>query len=239
MNAALSMFIPFEFNQFDSALEAVMNEEEQSLKRPSLADHPVYGMLLDSAVHLDTPNDYGVKMTTPVDHTPEVSIVTRIKAIAGFFNPELTAEQWQNAADHHPAAHFIQAELQSALNAGKVGDEDWKWTELAAVMDRLDEVGYMTAFDRSTNLFSITFKEAADNRIVDTQHDLKNKRLLDSINNVDPMENPKGGWADDKPTFSRSHPWKIQLLDPSTDGAYRFQLSDVSVAKPSFPRRSD
>lgn len=224
MNAPLSMFIPLEYNQFDSALEAIMIEEEQSHKRLTLADHPVYGKLVDSVVQLITPTDYGVKMTTPVDHTPEVSIVTRVKAIAGFFNPQLTAAQWQQAADHHPAAQFVQAELQSSLNAGKVGEDDWSWTELARVMDRLDEVGYLTAFDRATMVFSITFKESADIRIADTQHDLKNKRLLDEINMVDPMENPAGGWVDDKPTFTRSHPWTIQLKDPNTLEAYVLQM---------------
>lgn len=229
MNATLSMFIPLEYKQFDAALEAVMLEEEQATKRLTLADHPVYGMLLDSFDQLIPPNAYGVKMTAPVDHIPEVTIVTRVKAIGGFFNPQLTAEQWQDAVDHHPASEPIAVELQTALNNGTMN----------ALMDRLDDVGYQTTFNKTTWLFTITFKEAADIKISDTQHDLKNKRLLDEINGVDPMENPTGGWVDVKPTYTRTLPWKLQLKDPNTANAYRLVFRDVIVAKPQFPRRAD
>lgn len=221
MNAATSMFIPLHYQQFDAALEAVMIEEEkQTAPRPSLADHPVFWMLLDGVEQLNTPHAYGVKMTTPVDHTPEVTIVTRIKAIAGFFNPGLTAQQWQAAADHHPAAEHIQRELQEALNSTLDKDGNWNCSKLAPIMDRLDAVGFQTAFDRSRMLFTITFKEHADIKISDTQHDLKNKRLLDELNGVDSMENPKGGWVDDKPTFSRSHPWAMVLETPRPKGQW-------------------
>lgn len=229
MKATLSMFIPLEYKQFDAALEAVMLKEEQATKRLTLADHPVYGMLVDSVDQLTTPNAYGVKMTTPVDHTPEVTIVTRVKAIGGFFNPELTAEQWQAAVDHHPASAAIAAELQEALNNGTMN----------GLMDRLDATGFETTFNKTTWLFTIMFKEAADINIADTQRDLKNKRLLDDINGVDPMHNPTGGWHDDKPVFTRSHPWKLQLKDPNAPEAYRFKFRDVIVAPPTFPRRSD
>lgn len=219
MNAATSMLIPLHYQQFDEALEAVMiAEEQQTAPRPSLADHPVFWMLLDGVDQLNTPNDYGVKMTTPVDHIPEVTIVTRVKAIAGFFNPELNAQQWQAAADHHPAAEHIKRELQEALNASLDTDGNWNCSKLAPIMDRLDAVGFQTAFDRSRMLFTITFKENADVKISDTQLDLKNKRLLDDLNGVDSMENPKGGWVDDKPTFTRSHPWALLLGAPQPKG---------------------
>lgn len=247
MQTTTSMFIPLQYHQFDEALEAVMiAEEQQTAPRPSLADHPVFWMLLDGVEQLNTPNDYGVKMTTPVDHTPEVTIVTRVKAIAGFFNAGLTAQQWQAAADHHPAAEHIASELQEALNSTLAKDGTWTCAKLAPIMDRLDAVGFQTAFDKATLIFSITFKEHADVKIADTQHDLKNKRLLDEINGVDSMENPQGGWVDDKPTFTRQHPWKIQLKTPrplvlrrQLPEEDRFQFRDVIVAKPSFPRRSD
>jgi hypothetical protein len=247
----LSKFNPLEYHQFDAALEAVMLEEEkQFTKSTSLASHPVYGLLLDTADQLMiATNAHGVKMTTPVTHTPEVNIVTRIKAIGGYFNPELLTEQWQAAADHHPAAPFIQEELQAALQASVSAQGDWNLVELAKIMDRLDDIGYQTAFDRSTMIFSILFKEHADIRMADTQQDLKNKRLLDEVNGVDAEHNPDGGWHDDKPVFTRQHPWKIQLKDPRPPvlrrqhtemaDAHPFQFRDVIVAKPSFPRRSD
>lgn len=221
MQTTTSMFIPLQYHQFDEALEAVMiAEEQQAAPRPSLADHPVFWMLLDGVDQLNTPNAYGVKMTTPVDHTPEVTIVTRVKAIAGFFNAGLTAQQWQAAADHHPAAEHVTRELQEALNSTLGKDGNWSCAKLAPIMDRLDAVGFQTAFDKATLIFSITFKEHADVKIADTQHDLKNKRLLDEINGVDSMENPQGGWVDDKPTFTRTHPWAISLSAPEPKGPW-------------------
>lgn len=221
MNAISSMFIPLEYKQFDAALEAVMiSEEQQTTARPSLADHPVYWMLLDGVDQLNTPNDYGVKMTTPVEHIPEVTIVTRVKAIAGYFNSGLSAQQWQAAADHHPAAEHVKRELQEALNASLDKDGNWNCSKLTPIMDRLDQVGFQTAFDRSRMLFIITFKPNADIKISDTQHDLKNKRLLDEVNGVGSLENPEGGWVDTHPTFDRSHPWTLLLGTPQPKGQW-------------------
>lgn len=215
MNAVQSsLFIPLDYKQFDVALEAIMIEEEQSNKRLTLADHPVYGMLFDSTAQFTDQPTHGVKMTTPVNHTPEVSIVTRIKVMAGLFDPTLSAIEWQALCDEHPAAPFIIEELQAYVYVGKQSDGHWTFESLARVMDRLDAVGFLTSFDRSSLVFSITFKEHADIRLTDTQRDRKNKRLLDEVNGVDPMDNPKGGWVDNKPTHTRAHPWSFTLNPP-------------------------
>lgn len=229
MNAVQSsMHIPLDFKQFDVALEAIMIEEEQSHKRLTLADHPVYGMLFDSTAQFADQPTHGVKMTTPVNHTPEVNIVTRVKGMAGMFDPTLSASEWQDICDHHPAAPFIIEELQAYVYVGKQTDGNWTYGDLTRVMDRLDAVGFLTSFDRSSLVFSITFKEHADIRLTDTQHDRKNKRLLDEINQVDPMENPKGGWADNKPTHTRVHPWSFTLNPPlPIEGGYSRSVPTV------------
>lgn len=228
MNAVHSLNIPFDYSQLDVALEAIMIEEEQSHKRPTLADHPVYGMLFDSTAQFADQPVHGVKMTTPVNHTPEVSIVTRVKVMASLFDPTLLASEWQVLCDQHPAAPFIIEELQAYVYVGKNVNDTWQWPELTRIMDRLDEVGFLTSFDRSSLVFAITFKEHADVRLTDTQHDFKNKRFLDEVNKVDPMDNPKGGWEDNKPTHTRVHHWSFSLNPPITvEGGYSRSVPTV------------
>lgn len=216
MNVALSKFNPLHYHQFDEALEAVMIEEEQqTAPRLSLAGHPVFGMLLDGVDQLNPPNDYGVKMTTPVDHVPEVTLVMRVKSIAGYFNSGVNTDHWQHLADRHPAGSFIHDELQAALDETLVRDTGaWSTVKLMALMDKLDTAGYQTAFDRAAMRFTITFREGAGVQLIDAQTDLKNKRLLDQINAVDPLENPTGGWHDPVNTFERVLTWSIQLAEP-------------------------
>ncbi len=220
MNTAYLMHIPFD-TQFDVALEAIMLEEEQSRKRLTLVDHPVYGMLFESADEFTALPIYGVKMTSPVNHTPEVNIVTRVKAVASLFDSTLSATEWQSVCDQHPAAPFIIAEIQNCVNTAQ-------YLELTQLMDRLDGVGFLTSFDRSSLVFSITFKEHADIRLTDAQNDFKNKRLLEVVNGVDPMDNPKGGWTDNKPSHSRVHPWSF-TLNPALpiEGDYRRSVPTI------------
>lgn len=213
----IPMFINLPYPLDDAALEAIMVEEERKSSFPkTLQAHPVFSKLLDSADQLNT-STTGVKMTTPVDHVPEVTIVSLIKSITPFFNPAISADHWQKAVDQHQCTPAIITMLQGALNAGvnpASTTGGFSMGPLNVLMDKLDALGLTCTFNRETLVFSILFSENADVHLDATQRDLKNKPLLDFVNGVDVMENPTGGWIDSRPTMARSHPWTVQLTKP-------------------------
>lgn len=134
--------------------------------------------------------------TVPVTGT----IMSRIQSIGAFFNDSLTTTDWNNVCDAHPAAEAVVEEIQKAYSEGKLG----------TVMNRIDNGGYLTLFNKSTGLFSIVFT-AHNEAMSDTQKDMVNQERLDWVNRKDEALNPNGGWVE--PTFkvARQLTWTFQI----------------------------
>ena len=205
----------------DRALLGVMLEEEGRFVAPvpkrmtSLSEHPIYAMLLESPGALNPKHEGSVLMNIP---NPTGTLSSRLKAISDFYNPALTVEHWQRLVDQHPASESIVQELQDSLtvsDSGKVGT-----AKLNALMDKIDELGYLCTYDKESMVLTVQFSEGCDIHLNDTQQDLKNKRLISHLNAAGTMldgrtpQEGELGWQDPVKVFNRTLVWKVQLTPP-------------------------
>lgn len=188
-----------------------MNKEANSNSVPSfscLEEHPIFKYLLDNPGQLNkesTMNDRTVY--PPQGAEMKASIVSRVTAIAEFFNNDINQDHWQLLCEKHPAADAIKMEISQAL---KLGQYEPSADMLRPIMDRLDAAGFMTSFDKQSQVFSITFQDRGL-ALVDAQRDVKNKGLLDRINWQDDLLNPQGGWYEPNYRPGRMLHWRIAV----------------------------
>lgn len=128
-----------------------------------------------------------VKMKTSATLTcrplnqPQGSLSSRIRCIAHELEEGMGQADWRLRAVSHPAYALIEDELKAAYANG----------DLDAKMDTLESIGCIVTYERVSTKLTIGLSAEGVTRGF-TEHsklvDLRNKHLLDTINNVSPLD---------------------------------------------------
>lgn len=216
-------------DNLDCELMAVMIQEEQA-RRPKrdLRFHPIYDSLAESVSDFDrSRTDIGMIVTPPENFEMRITLATRLNAIAQQFDPALSHAAWQSFCAEHPAAKEIIADVTDAFSEGR-GNE---------IMDEIEKLGYLPAFNRAAKIFTITFSTKAVQHHSHQPLDHKNHALISRLNETPVSEEHKPvhrfeeqvtlTWSFGLNNAGRSHDSGYQDMTGIPESSARFPVGAV------------